>query len=90
MALNFLKKELNSKKRKAEEMLPASTEKDSKWVTRGDLERERERAYKEEQAKIDRERREVCHNRVRFPLASIPLGFCSCTDSSWFHMGCFL
>lgn len=62
MALNFLKKELNNKKRKADEMLPASTDKASSWTTRGDLERQRERAYLEEQAKLEQERKAVRRN----------------------------
>lgn len=59
MALNFLKKEINSKKRKVDEISPAPTDKPSSWVTRGELEREREKAYVAEQAKIDAEHRAV-------------------------------
>lgn len=62
MALNFLKKEINQKKRKAEDMLPPSTDKSSAWVTRGDLEREREKAYLAEQSKLEEERRIVRRN----------------------------
>lgn len=59
MALQFLKKEINNKKRKNDEMLPPTPEKSAQWVTRGDLEKEREKAYLAEQAKIEEERRAV-------------------------------
>lgn len=71
MALNFLKKEINNKKRKADEMLPASAGNGSHWTTRGDLERERERAYMAEQAKLEQERKAVRANRA-FLLERIP------------------
>jgi pre-mRNA-splicing factor 18 len=57
MALNFLKKEINNKKRKAEEMLPPAAAKGSQWVTRGELEKKREMEYMAEQAKLEEERR---------------------------------
>jgi hypothetical protein len=59
MALNFLKNEINNKKRKAEAMLPPPSSSNGPWVTRGDLEKERERAYLEEQAKIEEARQAV-------------------------------
>lgn len=61
MALNFLRKEINNKKRKAEEMNSPVTGNGSQWVTRGQLEKQREAAYLEEQAKLESERKAVRH-----------------------------
>lgn len=69
MALNFLKKEINSKKRKQDEMLPPTADNTSQWVTRGVAEKEREKAYLAEQAKIEEEHRAV---RQLEPTQNIP------------------
>lgn len=59
MALNFLKKEIANKKRKADEMLPPPAANGKEWVTRGDIERQRESEYLAEQAKLEDARRAV-------------------------------